>query len=104
MRVADLIEALTKIDRNAIVIMSSDGEGNSYSPLAGLSKVLYEAESTWSGNIVDEGDVCRQFCYDTYPDDEDEEELCSEHCIEFPESVLDSVEGAEHAIALWPTN
>ncbi|MER6605846.1 hypothetical protein ABT282_07990 [Streptomyces sp. NPDC000927] len=37
------------------VIIEKDAEGNGYSPLAGIERGVYVAESTWSGGI-DEGD------------------------------------------------
>jgi len=52
MTVKELIEALKKIDnQDRIVVMSKDGEGNSYSPLADFGEVAYIAESTWDGTV-----------------------------------------------------
>ncbi len=51
MLVKELIEALEKLDPEAIVVMSSDGEGTQYSPLADLSKGFYFPENTWSGEV-----------------------------------------------------
>lgn len=42
---------LSNLPDNYIVVMSKDGEGNSYSPLAQVDSYMYVAESTWSGEI-----------------------------------------------------
>lgn len=34
-----------------LVIMAKDGEGNSFSPLAGSEDGLYEAHCTWDGSF-----------------------------------------------------
>lgn len=55
--VKELIKALKKLDPEAVVVLSSDGEGNSYSPLCedfGVSR--YKADSTYSGELVSESD------------------------------------------------
>ena len=49
MKVSELIEELKKVDPDNEVIMSKDGEGNSYSPLSDLGSGIYIAENTWSG-------------------------------------------------------
>lgn len=57
MRVIDLIDDLKKLDPNALVVISSDGEGNSYSPLCddfGIGR--YKAQTTWMGELVSEDD------------------------------------------------
>ena len=52
MKVKELIEMLQKENQEAIVVMSSDGEGNSYSPVADIGDVdRYKAHSTWSGEV-----------------------------------------------------
>lgn len=55
--VADLIEALQQEDPARLVVLSSDAEGNRYSPLAGFDLGLYEAETAWSGTMRAEDDV-----------------------------------------------
>lgn len=47
MTVAELIAALLKLDPNATVIQSRDGEGNGYSPTADLAVGFYRPESYW---------------------------------------------------------
>jgi hypothetical protein len=52
MTVKELIELLENEDHNKLVVMSKDGEGNSYSPLADFGNVnVYRADSTWSGDV-----------------------------------------------------
>lgn len=51
MNVGKLIELLKKEDKDRLVVMSSDGEGNNYSPFSDLSTGAYEADSTWSGEV-----------------------------------------------------
>ena len=58
MTVGTLIEELQELDPNSIIVMSSDAEGNSYSPLAGLDATyLYVPDCTWSGEIKNEEDA-----------------------------------------------
>lgn len=49
--VGDLIDYLTTQPRDRLVVMSSDAEGNSYSPLADADEAMYAADSTWSGEV-----------------------------------------------------
>lgn len=51
MTVKQLIKLLQAEDPNRIVIMSSDSEGNSYSPLSSVATAAYRADTTWSGEI-----------------------------------------------------
>lgn len=51
MKVKELIEQLQKVDPERIVIMSSDSEGNSYSPLSDFWEGAYLADTTWSGEV-----------------------------------------------------
>jgi len=51
MTVKELIKELEKIEnKDRVVVMSKDGEGNSYSPLADFWEGAYEAETTYSGS------------------------------------------------------
>lgn len=65
MTVAGLIELLKTQDPNRLVILSSDGDGNSYSPLDGCSTVAYRADTTWSGETgletLTKEDIARGF-------------------------------------------
>lgn len=49
--VADLIAQLQTQTPTDIVVLQKDGEGNGYSPLAGADAALYNADSTWSGEV-----------------------------------------------------
>lgn len=52
MTVRELIEALRDAPLDALVVMSKDGEGNEFSPLAEIgTESTYEATSTWSGEL-----------------------------------------------------
>lgn len=50
--VKKLIKQLQAIeDQDRVVVMSKDGEGNGYSPLADFYEAAYLADSTWSGEV-----------------------------------------------------
>lgn len=52
MTVGELIEALQDVPPETLVVMSKDGEGNEFSPLAEIgTESTYEATSTWSGEL-----------------------------------------------------
>lgn len=51
MTVAELIEFLSGLDPNRVVIVSKDAEGNHYSPLSGCYTAAYRPDSTWSGEV-----------------------------------------------------
>lgn len=51
MTVAELIAALRKLPKGALVVMAKDEEGNGFSPFAGAVSGVYDAESTWSGDF-----------------------------------------------------
>ena len=52
MKVKELKELLKNVDDNRLVVMSKDGEGNGFSPLADIDDTSnYEADSTWSGEV-----------------------------------------------------
>jgi hypothetical protein len=79
MKVKELLELLNDVDPEAEVVLSSDGEGNSFSPCADYSpQYRYEADSTWNGELVSAED----------PDEFDEER--------WNEAVP--------CVVLWPTN
>ena len=57
--VKDLIEALQACDHNAMICMSSDAEGNRYSPLSGVGGGKYNAkERDYSDEDDAEGVPC----------------------------------------------
>lgn len=49
--VGELMDYLATQPRDRKIIMSSDAEGNSYSPLADAGEGMYFADSTWSGEV-----------------------------------------------------
>ncbi len=52
MTVKDLIDELRTVkDKSRIVVMSSDAEGNSYSPLSSVYTAAYAAYSTHGGEV-----------------------------------------------------
>jgi hypothetical protein len=52
MNVKELKELLKDVDDNRIVVMSSDAEGNNYSPLYQMDdNSTYKAETTYSGYV-----------------------------------------------------
>jgi len=83
MTVKELIEQLSEMDPDRIVIVSKDSEGNGYSPLCDVATAVYIAETTWSGEIgleeLTEEDIQQGY------DEED-------------------VKEGEPAVVLWPTN
>jgi hypothetical protein len=74
MLVKGLIEMLQKLDCDALVVMSSDGEGNEFSPLSEVTTEMYEPYNEWSGEI--------------YP----------------TVRKAEKPQGAELVIVLWPVN
>jgi len=57
MKVKDLMEFLSSCNMEDIVVLSSDSEGNNYSPLSGAAESLYSPDSTWSGSLVEPEDI-----------------------------------------------
>ena len=53
MIVQELISQLLKLPRDIEVVMSKDGEGNGFSPLAEAIEGLYHPDSTYSGDVYD---------------------------------------------------
>jgi hypothetical protein len=51
MTVAKLREALKELPDDMPVVLSSDAEGNSHSPLSGASQAMYSPDSSWDGEI-----------------------------------------------------
>ena len=69
MNVNDLLILLHKLDPEAVVVLSSDGEGNTFSPVAGsAAKYYYVPEFSGSGSLyeLDEGETPEQF-KETFP-------------------------------------
>jgi hypothetical protein len=55
MKVGELRKILDGIPSTFEVVLSSDGEGNSFSPLADTSEAEYQPLSTYDGELADEG-------------------------------------------------
>lgn len=53
MKVEKLIEILNDIPLDFEVVVSKDSEGNGFSPLSSLETRMYEADSTYSGSLID---------------------------------------------------
>lgn len=52
MKIRELIKLLEQEDGDKLVIMSSDGEGNRFSPLCDFGSTdTYKADSTYSGEM-----------------------------------------------------
>jgi hypothetical protein len=51
MTVGELIEILKEEDQDSVVIIQSDAEGNSFSPLYNGYSASYKPETTWSGTV-----------------------------------------------------
>lgn len=85
MNVGELIEHLKGYDLATLIVMSKDGEGNSFSPLANPGDGAYTADTTWSGEV--------QLLKLT---DELRAEGYAEEDVGGPESVP--------CVVLWPTN
>lgn len=83
MTVAQLIKELKKLPKDALVIMSSDGEGNGFSPVAAVGIGAYEAENTWSG----------QFGLHELTEEDKEQGYSEEDVIDGP-----------LAVCIWPIN
>lgn len=78
---------LAKLDHlpgSTIVILAKDCEGNDYSPLASIGTAMYDADSTYSGDL--------------YLTDEDRDAM------EEPDEYDEAPESAVPAVFLWPTN
>jgi hypothetical protein len=79
MKVKELIKILKKADPDALVVVSSDGEGNNYSPVCDFDDSFrYEKDTSWSGVLVEKDDE----------DDEDGERW----------------DAAEPCFVMWPIN
>lgn len=52
--VAQLIAFLQRCNQDAVIVMSKDAEGNTYSPLRTAGTTYYIAETTYSGEVDDD--------------------------------------------------
>lgn len=79
--VGELKARLATLDDALLVVMSKDGEGNGFSPLADVDPCEYLPEETWCGGVKFPGG-------DVPPDLED----------------WDPATNVVNSICLWPTN
>jgi hypothetical protein len=85
MNVKQLKKILEGVEDSRIVVMSSDGEGNSFSPLADVSeRGKYEADSTYSGDFSTIEKLTKEDIADGFTEED--------------------IARGEKAICLWPTN
>jgi len=85
MTIKELIKLLKKEDPNRLVIMSSDSEGNSFSPLSEVSTCAYRSDNSWSGEVGLEGPLSDELISEGY-------------------SQEDIMQDGEPALCLHPTN
>lgn len=81
--VSELIEELSELDPDTVVVLSKDGEGNSFSPYSDYNDGQYFPDTTWAG------------------------EFHSQQALDSPEEYFEDEEIPEDglkAICLWPTN
>lgn len=83
--VGELRDLLNGLDPNLVIVMSKDGEGNGFSPLAEAYEAWYEADNTWSGNIIDAD-------YLAVEEDATVDE------------IQERLHGATECVVLWPVN
>lgn len=84
--VGQLIRDLGAFDADRLVVMSKDGEGNGFSPLAGVGTASYEADSTWSGEVgMEQHELTEEKRKEGYGDE-------------------DVLQDGVPALVLWPTN
>lgn len=70
MKVAELIDILQELDKDYVVVLSSDGEGNTFSPVAGFAaSYVYAPEQGGSGSLyeLEENETLEDF-QQTYAD------------------------------------
>lgn len=66
MKVKELMKLLENFEPETEVVMSSDSEGNSFSPLDSLSTGFYIPDSTWSGDFIEAKEVEEEEDVDDY--------------------------------------
>ena len=83
MTVFELMAALSELNPDALVVLSSDRDGNGHSPLDVVDQSTYVPENTWSGEL-----------WDPEYDEADEKD----------EEAWERPEGAVPCVVLWPVN
>lgn len=61
MLLSQLKELIADVSDDALIVVATDAEGNSFSPLESLEKTMYVGYTKWSGYLLD-------------PEDEDEDD------------------------------
>lgn len=84
MNATQLIEKLLKIPGDTLVVMSSDAEGNTFSPLDSAEPAMYLAENSFSG--------------EHYMTEEQRQATNN------PDEYCGAPDEAVPAVFLWPTN
>lgn len=85
MTVAELMDILGKRPPGQKVLQAKDAEGNDFSPLAAISEGMYDAVTTYSGDV--------------YPTPE---EVADPNTTYGPDDI--APEEAERVLIMWPTN
>lgn len=57
MTVGELIDALSGVPHDTLVVVSSDGEGNKISPLADAQPDWYVPDTPWDGDLIADEDL-----------------------------------------------
>ena len=91
MKVKELLAELSTLDPEMEVVLSSDSEGNRYSPLYAVAPCLYHAESTYSGYLRDENE-------------EEVDEYMEDNSVTREEAVKVLFANTPMALVMWPTN
>jgi hypothetical protein len=71
MNIKKLKELIKNLPDEMEVILQKDAEGNGYSPWSGGYVGIYEAETTWYGNVFLETDTFEDVGFDTDEEWED---------------------------------
>jgi len=94
MKIRELIELLQALPQDHDVVMSSDSEGNSYSPLRVVAEAHYRPETPCSG-VLDEGESAADVEGESEWDDEEEDDGEGDGEEEPP---------PPNAVVFWPAN
>ena len=98
--VADLIKELQELPPEMGVVLSKDGEGNSYSPYCDMGTLYYQPTTTWFGEGMGEESL-REYAEEWYwtEVDSDENDISREQVMQWADK-----NGYKEVICLWPVN